>query len=342
MTIVQRAMSGEYGYRADFVGDSLSGQAANMKGSGAEQNPFCSLTGTPLSSDHTTLEVVVGHDVPFLFGFATTKSGGYPSGARTSLLDTEGNVVPPSTDDLDSRLVVYEGDNVSVFIIARPAAGTWTMTADYVGSDAYVFLSTMPTEDAYATMFDAIAPYIDQEVVDVADGVGACWACKIVCWGVATVLAALMTTDPEQLTATSAPVSAVVAALSGTATAMRPATVAVIIRTLATVGATTATILVLNFCSWLSACNTATTSALKQPPADAEVRGQVNVLARTQNADLVVFLANGNNLGIASSAPYQISWDTTRGGNGQYTLMAMALQGGISAMSAPVEVNVYN
>jgi subtilisin family serine protease/PKD repeat protein len=92
--------------------------------------------------------------------------------------------------------------------------------------------------------------------------------------------------------------------------------------------------------------NTAPTATLTAPAPGTTVLGTVNVTADASDnvgVTRVSFFVNGAFLGTDTTAPYELAWNTTLGGNGSHALVAKAYDaGGNVGSSAPVTVTVNN
>jgi glucose/arabinose dehydrogenase len=94
-------------------------------------------------------------------------------------------------------------------------------------------------------------------------------------------------------------------------------------------------------------CDTTPPSVSITSPTGGTVNGAVTVTASASDNVGVVgvqFKLDGSNLGSENTtAPYNVTWDTTAGSNGSHTLTAVARDGSNnSAASSPVQVNVLN
>lgn len=87
------------------------------------------------------------------------------------------------------------------------------------------------------------------------------------------------------------------------------------------------------------------------PAANAMVSGMVTLSANASAMDglmisSVEYQVDGMAVGTATVSPYNVSWDSTRFGNGDHRLTAMAtddyMGGGATATSAPITINVQN
>ncbi|HLL00997.1 MAG TPA: S8 family serine peptidase [Myxococcaceae bacterium] len=95
-----------------------------------------------------------------------------------------------------------------------------------------------------------------------------------------------------------------------------------------------------------SSDNVAPTAAVTSPASGATVTGSVALAAEAADnvgVTRVTFFVNGAPVGTDSSAPYELSWNTTLGGNGSHAIVAKAYDaGGNVGVSAAVTVSVNN
>ena len=91
--------------------------------------------------------------------------------------------------------------------------------------------------------------------------------------------------------------------------------------------------------------------SMMTPAANATVSGMVTLSANASAMDglmisSVQYLVDDMAVGTAMASPYNVSWDSTKFGNGSHQLKAMAADnytgGGATATSAPITVNVQN
>ncbi len=92
--------------------------------------------------------------------------------------------------------------------------------------------------------------------------------------------------------------------------------------------------------------NNPPTATLTAPTSGASIVGTVNVAADASDdvgVTRVSFFANGALLGTDTTAPYEVAWNTTLGGNGSHTVVAKAYDaGGNVGTSSAVSVTVNN
>jgi subtilisin family serine protease/PKD repeat protein len=92
--------------------------------------------------------------------------------------------------------------------------------------------------------------------------------------------------------------------------------------------------------------NVAPTATLTSPSGGSTVTGAVTVSADASDnvgVTRVTFFVNGAAVGVDTTAPYSLTWDSTQGGNGNHSIVAKAYDaGGNVGASAAVTVNVNN
>ncbi len=342
MSIVTASISGNYAYKAAYVGtpDTDSSNAAKRRARGS--CPLFAMKGVTQTSNDNTVSVVVESGVPFIFGFASTDSGGFPHNSNISVTDPNGDPVQgdQATDDV---LIVMNGSSVQLFLIANPIPGTWTLTAKNLPSnDAHVFLSTTPTQDVYQTMIAAIQPHINEDVAGVTeeDNSWVCWACTVAAWTIGLAVAALVALGIAAITVESGAV-VLLAAFVAVAAATAWAWLIVLI----TIAGGVVEILVANFCGWTGACdNDGITATLVKPANGAQLNGPYQCEADTTgNTEKVYFFVDSAVIGTnPGSTPYHMNFDTTKFANGSHTLSAMAVSGTTTAASTPVTATFDN
>lgn len=346
VALVQTQISGPNCYSAEYLGPAIS-KAEVPAPEGVHPLRALGRTGTPTDASSQTLTITVDQDVPFIMGSVTTDNGAYPAGATVTLTDPNGNQIGPS--QTDSCFVACADDNpamVQSCMIKNPAAGNWTVTVTNLDATMYVFFSTMPVTDQYATIYGALAPLIDPDPASPATPQSSvsCKVCKAVCWVVAVAIAALCAAGMAFLTAGSAPVVALVALLAGTIAALSANAVVIIIAALVAAVGSAAAIIVTNICSWVNACPTGVTAAITDPRAGSTVSGTTHVIASATNAATVAFyIAQQTLIGTDTTPPtWDIHWDTTKISNGDHTLWALATGPLGAAWSAPVKITIHN
>jgi hypothetical protein len=93
--------------------------------------------------------------------------------------------------------------------------------------------------------------------------------------------------------------------------------------------------------------NTDPTVSITSPTEGETVSGTIDVTAdasdATSGVTQVEFFVDGSSIGVDTSEPYAVSWDTTTVSNGSHELTAVATDGaGNTATSDPVTVTVQN
>ncbi len=345
MSIVESTFSGNDGYRVGYIGSPVNPDNAMARW----QKGNCPLAALktqprPESAPEVLVYVEPGAGVPFLYGFASTETGTFPAGTQVTVTDPNGNTL--QAGDGDGSIVYFVGNSLQCFIIANPTPGTWKLVANIPpadDSDVYVFISTIPSgDDPYQTMVTAIEQQLDKEAIDAAqdDDSVACWACKIACWGLAVLIAMIAAAGAFTIgLPVSLPAVAAVALFFGFSVAVMTG---ILLAAIAAIG-TAVTIIALNFCAWINACESGLTASIGTPKNNTSATGTFKIAANTTGADSVCFSLDSAVLDtVTQGPPFKYFCDGTQFPNGPHTISALAISGMTTALAVPVTVTFKN
>ena len=347
MSLIATNITGHHDFAAAYVGSPLQPANGPIVRKETKSCPLAALKGNAVADDSKTLTVEVAAGVPYLYGAAADSAGIFPQGATITLIDPSGKRYDESatTDDL---LVKMDGESVHIFFIANPISGTWTLTTENLpASDVHVYMATLPTENVYETMVNAIRDHFNHDLVDSSDNSTACWLCVMSCWVIGLALLALIAAGTFFITATAGPVVSLGAWL-GLSAASNPYVCAAILALVAVVGGAIAIVLD-HLCEWAGACVEAgdapITASMGQLTDGQTVSGTTKFrIDTTGDVDKVVVLLDAGTLGSDSgSTPYRVACDTTQYPNGSHLVGGIAHgRNGTTQIALPVSVTFSN
>jgi hypothetical protein len=335
---------GANGYNVGYIGTVPDDALARWKKGDC---PLVALKGQPRTESDQPLQVVVSPGTPFLYAFASTNTGAFPTGTQMTVTYPNGSPLQPG-DTPPGSIVYFNGNSVQCFVIPNPTPGTWELTAsisqDYdADAGAHFWLSTMPTgNQVYEVMIETIEQQLDKHAIgaaQTADSLG-CWACTIAAWAVVIVVAVIMAV---LITAITLPENA--AALAGVAAFLGLSTevTAGLIIGAATAVSTAVGFIAGALCSWVNACEDDITVAIGTPHNNAKLSGTFKIAATTTGADSVTFTLDSSVLGnVTQGPPFKYFCTSSQFHNGAHTIYAMAIAGEKTALSAPVAVTFNN
>jgi hypothetical protein len=346
MSIKTTGITGQYGFAAAYIGTSVN----KSDTAGADSKPtslFAALKGTlqENTGQEQVMTVNVAEGVPYIYGSVSMDDGSFPTGTTVTLTDPSGTTLQPS--QVANVFVNMSGNSVQSFVIAAPAVGQWKVTATFpeTEGDAHVYFSTIPQQDAYATMYAALAPHVDPTALGpgAAANTMACWVCKLICYALALIFVAVLTYGMSFLTLEAACVGAIAEVVS-----LSTANVLALLRGLAAAVAGGVAMIAGNFCSWINACDAVLSVDVDSPGDGSTQSGTITIKAKVDGpVTKVVFTLTGQEIGHADQSPFNIQYDTTQTPNGQYTLTATALQKDkkktiASAVADPINITISN
>lgn len=338
MTIITKNLTGNYLYDAVYLGTPAPQGSDGL---------FAGLEGTPLPPGPGPSQVVVNvaEGAPFICGYAVSNDGSFPTGVTVTVVDPDGNALQPEMSN--DRQVIFNGESVYVFMIANPAAGTWTLNATFPGSEnaAHVFMSTIPTHDVAATMIGALGPHGQGGTTEGFSRINwACIGCKTAVYVIAIAIIALIALGIALLTPEAAPVIALAGFLSTSVLEIGPAAVVAALKAIGAGAGLTVGILANYVCQWITACPSSLTVKIKQPANKAKVSGTITLQAVPSQTCKVTLTVDANAVGVVKSSPWDVSFNTKTLKNGTYTLAAIAVDNAnkLSALATPIQFVVSN